>query len=245
MRVNRYSAIVAVVFMGSIFASVALAVPNLINYQGRLTDNAGNPTNGTVQIVFSIYSAVTGGTALWTETQSVTATNGIYNVMLGSITSIPSDLFDEDSRYLGVKIGADSECTPRQQIASVAYAITAKGVETESITGSMLARESVWPEHRGRSNTVKNWHLPISGEFCEVPPGKTFVLTDIIVEDPGTTYWIMSDSTRVLEFQVPPGSQIGHIGLNAGISFPAGSKVSYGTVSSNSGMTISGYEFAN
>ena len=72
----------------------------------------------------------------WSETQNVTATNGIYQVMLGSATTMPSDLFDGDTRYLGVTIGADSECSPRQQITSVAYSVkSGKADDADKVDG--------------------------------------------------------------------------------------------------------------
>ena len=46
---------------------VALSVPSLINYQGRLTDSGGNPINNTLVIQFSIYEVSTGGVFRWQE----------------------------------------------------------------------------------------------------------------------------------------------------------------------------------
>ena len=47
------------------FITAAYAVPNKINVQGRLTNNSGQPIEGTVDVKFEIYSALTGGTLLW------------------------------------------------------------------------------------------------------------------------------------------------------------------------------------
>jgi len=38
----------------------AVAIPQLINYQGKLTDAAGNPLNTTVDMTFNIYDGTTG-----------------------------------------------------------------------------------------------------------------------------------------------------------------------------------------
>ena len=98
-------------------------VPEVINYQGKLVDNTGVPVTATVSIVFSIYDVASGGTALWTETQSsVVVQDGIYNVLLGSTTPIPDAVFDRGDRWLGLKVGTDSEMTPRQRSTSVGYA---------------------------------------------------------------------------------------------------------------------------
>jgi hypothetical protein len=110
------------------------AVPQLIKYQAYLTDDVGNPLNDTVEITFSIYADAGGSTLLWTETHiSVTVTGGIFNVILGSVTAFPEDLFDGDC-YLGVAVGTDPEMTPRPQLTSVAYAIRAcKAEVAESV----------------------------------------------------------------------------------------------------------------
>src|SRR4030067_1859369 len=62
------------------FSSVHAAIPYTINYQGYLTDSGGDPIDGTVSMVFSLYTVPTGGTALWSEIQSVSVKNGIYSV---------------------------------------------------------------------------------------------------------------------------------------------------------------------
>ena len=43
------------------------AVPSLINYQGVLTDQEGEPLSGTYFMTFIIYDAASGGNQLWTE----------------------------------------------------------------------------------------------------------------------------------------------------------------------------------
>jgi len=96
--------------------------PQLLNYQGRL-DSSGTPVNGTKSIVFSIYTAATGGSLLWTETQSsVTVTNGVFSVLLGSVTAFPGTLFTGlGDRYLETSIGG-TVLSPRFRFTSVAYA---------------------------------------------------------------------------------------------------------------------------
>ena len=67
------------------------AINQQINFQGKLTNPDGtNVTNGTYSIVFSIYSVSSGGSAIWTETQgSVSITDGIFQVSLGSVSALP------------------------------------------------------------------------------------------------------------------------------------------------------------
>ncbi|HTY13198.1 MAG TPA: hypothetical protein VMD02_03305 [Candidatus Omnitrophota bacterium] len=107
-----------------LFTSVSFAsVPGLINYQGFLKDSAGHAvSNPTLPMTFSIYAGATGGTALWTEMQTVSVESGTFSVQLGSVSPIAISVFDGTTRYLGIKAGTDSEMTPRVALVSVPYA---------------------------------------------------------------------------------------------------------------------------
>lgn len=100
----------------------ATSTPQFINYQGRLTDGAGNPITGERQMIFRLYGQATAGTALWSESVSVSVNNGVFDVLLG----IPATFFDGSNRYLGVTVGNDTEITPRRQVVSVPYAYWAE-----------------------------------------------------------------------------------------------------------------------
>jgi hypothetical protein len=114
----------------SFAASVSAGVPQMINYQGVLTDTDGCPLSGNYTMIFRIYDDSTDGNLLWDETHdAVTVTQGNFNVLLGSINPsadpIPYSLFLNDSLWLAVKVGNDPEMTPRQRITSVGYAFKA------------------------------------------------------------------------------------------------------------------------
>jgi hypothetical protein len=109
-----------------------LSVPQLLNYQGKLTQTNGNPVaDSTYSITFRMFSAPAGGTALWTETQSIQTHAGIFNCLLGStttITSIPAD----GNCYLEMQVNPNPAMTPRIRIVSSAYAFLAKKADTAS-----------------------------------------------------------------------------------------------------------------
>ena len=116
--------LIGLFFILTLFGAVSdAAIPQKINYQGYITNAAGVPVNGTVQIVSSIYNVSSGGSALWTETQNITVTHGVYNVVLGDVTPMPLP-FDVPY-YLGIKVGTDPEMTPRSPLTAVPYAFTA------------------------------------------------------------------------------------------------------------------------
>ncbi len=112
-------------------------IPKLINYQGKLTDANSLPVNGTRSITFSIYESATGGSALWSETHaSVTVTDGIFSILLGSVTDLGNLEFDKPY-YLGIKIDSGTELTPRKQIVSTAYAMRAEDANNADLLDGM------------------------------------------------------------------------------------------------------------
>jgi hypothetical protein len=128
----RHSSILLTVFILLWFAvAVGAEVPKLINYQGKLTTAQGGCVDTTVQMTFSIYSDTMSISPLWTETQSSVQVNeGVFNVLLGRIDSIPDSVFNGEIRYLGVRIGDDPEMTPRRAIVSVGYAYRTSEADT-------------------------------------------------------------------------------------------------------------------
>jgi hypothetical protein len=135
--------------MKRILLSFALASAPLLHaqtpftYQGRL-ENSGTAFTGTVHIRLSLYSALTGGSALRTETlPNVPVTNGIFTITPATFTA--SD-FPGASRFLNIEVSSDSGAnytalTPRQQVTWAPYAMTAGivtgGVPASQITGTL------------------------------------------------------------------------------------------------------------
>lgn len=106
--------------------AAAAALPNTLNFQGKLLDPATNaPKDGTFSIAFRIYDGA--GNVLWgPETHgAVAVTNGVFSVQLGSIVSLTPQVFSNGDTRLGVTVGADSEMSPRQQLVMSPYAFTA------------------------------------------------------------------------------------------------------------------------
>jgi len=127
--------------LGLTLTSLWAQAPQLLNYQGKLS-TGGNPAAVTFSMIFSIYSSASGTTALWSETQSVTVTNGIFNVLLGSVTPIPNSVFTgAGERYLGIKVGADPEMTPRFRLASVPFAVRAS--EADGVADGIITNADV------------------------------------------------------------------------------------------------------
>jgi len=100
---------------------------NLINVQGKLANSSGTPLSGTYTITFRLYPTLTGGTSIWMENQSVTVSTGLFNVTLGTATSMDSIAFNTPY-YLGMQVAGDSnELSPRQLLGASAYALGSLG----------------------------------------------------------------------------------------------------------------------
>jgi hypothetical protein len=115
---NLRSWIVAAMLAFGLSCSFA-APPATLAYQGRLTQN-GLPVNINVSLTFALYSVAGNGSPLWSETQNIPVTNGLYSAILGQSTPFPAGLFD-GPLWLGVTAGTDPEMLPRQQMTSTAY----------------------------------------------------------------------------------------------------------------------------
>ncbi len=132
------------------------AINQQINYQGKLTDSSDVAvSDGNYSIVFSLYTAATGGAAIWTETKTVSVDNGLFSVMLGADTSLASVNFNQ-TLYLGVKVGSDSEMTPRKIIGAVPAAFEADKLDGLDSTSFVLASTTTLPNI---------WSLPGLGQY--------------------------------------------------------------------------------
>ena len=112
----------------------AQSAPNLLHFQANLKDASAVPLNGNQSLTCSIYATSSGGSALWTETQTVNAVDGLVNAVLGDTTSLPTNLFDNNSRWLEVQVNADPAMTPRIRLAAAPYARAAADVPDADIT---------------------------------------------------------------------------------------------------------------
>ena len=125
----EFLAIVVLVACLLPWTSLRGEVPPLINYQGKLTDVMGIDVNREVEMAFALYTEASGGSAVWSETRGVTVTDGVFNVLLGSVIPLEADCFTTNPEtYLGITVGNDTEMTPRQRIAAVPYALKTAGI---------------------------------------------------------------------------------------------------------------------
>jgi hypothetical protein len=121
--------VLVVVVKNTSKTDAAAGINKTINFQGKMTNSNGtNVANGTYTFVFKLYTVSSAGTAVWTETDSLTVTDGIFQVNLGAVTTLPGSVdFNTDNIYLGITFNSDpaGEMTPRVQLTSSPYAFNA------------------------------------------------------------------------------------------------------------------------
>lgn len=119
--------IITLILLAGFVLPARAEIPQTLNYQGVLTDAGGTAVpDGSYSITFRIYDVSSGGTALWTETNTVQVSKGIFSVVLGTLVQ-PNLPFDTDY-YLGMSVEGEAELSPRVVLTSSAYALNSRGV---------------------------------------------------------------------------------------------------------------------
>lgn len=146
--------------------TVTSAVPNLISYQGKVSNangtlvGAGTPVNRLVAFrIWSHQSNSTINDLVYSEQQTVTVSEGEFSVLIGQgsvVSGLPlgysessknsftaPSVFGGATRFLGVTIDDgngvltnDPEISPRQQLVSSAFAMRAKFAESLGANGA-------------------------------------------------------------------------------------------------------------
>ncbi len=141
-----------------LLAAALPAAAQQMNYQGRLTDASGNAlTDGRYTVEFSLWDAATGGTQIWGpyvldgaagngHAPQIELVNGRFNAVLGAVDTTNRPLVNAfaATRYLQIKVGANTPITPRQVILDAPSALSARTAEVaNSLRNVYTVGESV------------------------------------------------------------------------------------------------------
>ena len=106
--------------------SINADVPQLVNYQGRLTDTGGDPVEDAEYLVtFTIYDG--SESIIWREIHTnVNTSDGLFNILLGAGDNtgygpLTGSHFSGAERWLGIKVDEDPEIVPRTRLTSVPF----------------------------------------------------------------------------------------------------------------------------
>ncbi len=122
---NRSSLILLAALLCALWASAALAQTSALTYQGQLNINGG-PANGTYDLQFKLFDALTGGTqvSITNTATNLVVTNGLFTTTL----DFGSSAFPGAARWLEISVrpaggGTYTTLSPRQLMASTPYSV--------------------------------------------------------------------------------------------------------------------------
>lgn len=130
-------------------ATALTTVPTKMNFQGRLTNTAGNVMpDGVYNMKFRLFTVSTSGASVWSEDRlvsagnGVTITNGLFSVKLGDVTPIPATLFASGNLFFEIELPTPATATtsgaptwtegpmsPRNQLSTSAYAFNSETLD--------------------------------------------------------------------------------------------------------------------
>lgn len=140
MKPNRALLLTILLSMLAI-APQLFAATNELVYSGYAANSNGEAIEGSYSVVVTLYDAVTAGTTLWTETQTVNFSSGFFTIKLGDDAANPLPEFGNDL-YLGIAVDGGSEMTPRNEFFGSVRAREAD--VANSLAGVVLASPLTW-----------------------------------------------------------------------------------------------------
>ena len=134
-----FGALLLATLAASLAASLATAAPMSLSVQGLLRSAAGGPVaDGDYALSLSLYTAETGGTAVYMENLATKVAAGAFSVDLGVADpqkKLDDGLFlDAKALWIGVRVGVEAEL-PRAALRHVPYAALARGAQSLSCSG--------------------------------------------------------------------------------------------------------------
>lgn len=118
--------------------SVHAQAPQLINYQGRLLDGT-NLVNGNVGLSLRLFNVASGGTSLYEDSNTVTVVDGLYATHIGDHPTNVAFVAALTNAELWVEVAVNgTTLSPRERMASVAYALAVRGLQAKNDGGIVL-----------------------------------------------------------------------------------------------------------
>lgn len=136
---------------------VSAATASTLNFQARLLNSSGSlVADGNYSVQFKLYTAVSGGTNEWTETQTVSVKNGYLSAYLGSVTPFPGSIDWSQEKWLTMNVNSDGEMTPRIKLTAVPYAFRSGITDSISTAGGALSGDNILQKAPGSAQSVNS-----------------------------------------------------------------------------------------
>jgi len=171
-KAMKHLSLTCIIFVLLFICVLSAQIPRTISYQGILTDMQGTAVpDGSYNLTFKLYDAAAGGSALWTETQTLTVTAGVFNATLGSETAL--DLAFDRGYWLGIAVNSGSELTPRIEMTASAYSLRTAAVSDSCITSRNISNSQVVRSINGLKDHVD---LNAGNNISITPVGNTLIV---------------------------------------------------------------------
>jgi hypothetical protein len=169
------------------FSNVSAQQTKKISLQGFLKDRNGKAVaDGDREVIFKLYKTENGGTADWSETQTINIFGGVYSTSLGN-NSNPLDGLDwgNSTYYVGVTVQG-IELLPRTELTFAPYSLGSPKAQEVVCSGavgdikySILAPDdfikvngSCWVPMDGRTLTATDkLRTAVTGGLNQIPDG--------------------------------------------------------------------------
>jgi hypothetical protein len=192
----RVLLIVTVVTMFTYVPTIYTQVPPTLSYQGMLNGSDNNPVeDGIYEMHFNLYGEADPSTPLWSESQSVTVVQGIFNALLGTVN--PLDLPFDEQYYLGIAIGNEEELSPRTALTSSAYSFRAyslvnNAVTTENIVDGAVTLRKLNPENASEGQILVYDGFEIGWQDSPQDGGELTLPYSGSVDDTGVAFAVIN-----------------------------------------------------
>lgn len=146
MKIRYVGLSIYVALVIALVSLITADVPQMINYQGRLTDSEGSPVaDDTYEVTFRIYDELS--IERWSENHNVETVDGLFSVQLGSGSSpLDASVFGYAECWLGITITGENEITPRTQLIATPYAYrisTIDGASGGIVSGEVTVQDNL------------------------------------------------------------------------------------------------------
>jgi hypothetical protein len=119
-----------------------------LSVQGTIQRSFGGAVDdGKYALTFKLYTAETGGTPVWSETQdNIEVIGGVYSALLGEANPLTAG-FDQ-VYYLGIAVDGGAELIPRTRLTSAPYALSLIGQSNTFPSAGNVGVGTVSPQAR-------------------------------------------------------------------------------------------------